>query len=289
MAFCLPQCYQELMGNSIPCGHKSSSRLPILLRPGRNMRRARTLAQELDLPVTTQAPQSVLRLEVRPDLVQLAGCLPGEQEKNIRPMCSDLEQLNISACLRRPREVPLYRAILGRKKASGRLVLDVTGGLGQDAWLLAAAGCSLVVVEQEPVIFALLRDGVARAGVSAQQIVRRIRLIQARAEDVLGQIIYKDTSDTIQIRPHVVYMDPFFYSERRKKGASKRSMQVLRHVAKKHDPDADQAVLDLALQAALDRVVLKRPRLSSALTSRHGRIVLSIAGRGHRFDVYQRS
>ncbi|MFO7876537.1 MAG: class I SAM-dependent methyltransferase [Desulfovermiculus sp.] len=263
------------------------SQLPIL-GPGRNARRARALATELGLPLTIQTPHSALRLEVLTDQVQLSGCLPGERGKNIRPIRSDLDQLNTSTCIRSPREVPLYRAVLGRKKAQGRLVLDVTGGLGQDAWLLAAAGCSLVVVEQEPVIFALLRDGVARAGVSAQQIVRRLRLIQAQAEDVLGQIMHRDASDIIQIRPHVVYMDPFFHSERKKKGASKRSMQVLRHVAREHDPKADQAVLDLALQAALDRVVVKRPRLSSALASRHGRIVLSIQGRGHRFDVYQR-
>ncbi|MFP4034464.1 MAG: class I SAM-dependent methyltransferase [Desulfovermiculus sp.] len=263
------------------------SQLPILALD-RNMRRTRSLATELGLPLTTQITPPALRLEVLSGLVQLAGCLPGERAKNIRPIRSDLDQLNVSACIRSSRALPLYRAVLGRKKAQGRIVLDVTGGLGQDAWLLAAAGCSMVVVEQEPVIFALLRDGIARAGVGAQQIVRRIRLIQGRAEDVLGQIIHKNTSGTIQIRPHVVYIDPFFHSDRKKKGASKRSMQVLRSVAQRHDPEADQGVLDLAMQAALDRVVLKRPRLSSALASRHGRIVQSIQGRGHRFDVYLR-
>jgi len=263
------------------------SQLPILAW-GRNLRRARSLATELDLPLTTQITPPALRLEVCTEQVQLAGRLPGERGKNIRPIRSELDQLNASARIRSSREVPLYRAVLGRKKAQGRIVLDVTGGLGHDAWLLAAVGCSLVVVEQEPVIFALLRDGVARAGVDAPQIVRRIRLIQSRAEEVLSQIMCKNTSGIIQVRPHVVYMDPFFYSERKRKGASKRSMQVLRHVAKKHDPEADQAVLDLALQAVLDRVVLKRPRLSSPLVSRHGRIMFSIQGRGHRFDVYQR-
>lgn len=261
--------------------------LPVLC-DGRNSRRARSLAQELGLTFMTQTTEHDLRLEVCNHQVQLAGCLPGESKKNIRPIRSDVDKLNTTASNRSHQEIPLYRAVLGRKKAQGRLVLDVTGGMGQDAWLLAAVGCSLVVVEQEPVIYALLRDGVARGGINAQQIARRIRLIHAQAQDVLRHILYSDQTCIPQVRPHVVYMDPFFQSERKRKGASKRSIRMLRHVAREYDPEADQVVLDLALQAALDRVVVKRPRVSSALASRYGRIALSIQGRGYRFDVYQR-
>lgn len=263
----------------------------VVLGKGSHWARTTALALELGLPLATWVSERALYLEVFRDEIRLQGRIPGESSKNVRPVRSDLGTLHIARSQINRRCVPLYRAVLGRKKAGGRLVWDVTGGTGQDAWLLAALGCCLVVVEREPVVFALLRDGLARAGVEEQSIARRIRLIYGQAEEVLS-VNTKQPSMTasggLLPSPHVVYMDPFFSSQRKQKGASRRTMQVLRHVAREQSPDQDLESLDLALQVARERVVVKRPRISEPLCAKKGRLTHSIQGRGCRFDVYQR-
>lgn len=41
-------------------------------------------------------------------------------------------------------------------------VVDATAGLGRDAFVLAAVGCHVRMVERHPVVAALLDDGLAR-------------------------------------------------------------------------------------------------------------------------------
>ena len=262
---------------------------PVLDKDG-SSGRARALAAELQLPLISAEKEQKLCLEVLRHEVRLAGRLPGESGQNVKPVCSDLCGLNAFRSPGGRRDVPLYRAVLGRKKAQGRIVLDVTGGVGQDAWLLAVAGCALVVVEREAVVFALLRDGVARAGVRKQAVARRMRLVWGSSEEILAGMVTTPSWLTGPLRhlprPHVVYMDPFFVSQRKQKGASKRPMQVLRYVARAHCPDQDENILDLALQAARERVVVKRPRISAPMHPARGRMTHSIQGRGCRFDVY---
>ena len=51
----------------------------------------------------------------------------------------------------------VVRAVLGRKKTTQPLtVLDATAGFGHDAFLLAAAGCQVTLVEQMPLLAYLL-------------------------------------------------------------------------------------------------------------------------------------
>ena len=42
-------------------------------------------------------------------------------------------------------------------------VLDATAGLGRDAFVLASLGCQMTLIERQPLIAALLEDGLARA------------------------------------------------------------------------------------------------------------------------------
>ena len=41
-------------------------------------------------------------------------------------------------------------------------VLDATAGLGKDAFVLASLGCEMSLIERQPLIGALLEDGLAR-------------------------------------------------------------------------------------------------------------------------------
>ena len=40
-------------------------------------------------------------------------------------------------------------------------LLDATAGLGRDAFVLAELGCTLTLIERQPLIAALLEDGLA--------------------------------------------------------------------------------------------------------------------------------
>ena len=88
------------------------------------------------------------------------------------------------------------------KAGEGRTVLDCTGGLGRDAFLLAYLGCRVTIVERSRVMSCLLEDGLRRAAERASlvDVVSRIVLHHA---DVLDVIADKPPFD-------VLYLDPMF-------------------------------------------------------------------------------
>jgi len=170
---------------------------------------------------------------------------------------------------------PLARAV-GLKGANIPTVLDVTAGLGRDAFVLATLGCHVCLVERSPIIAALLRDGIARAladpdtGAAAQ----RMQLQVGDAAAVMRQLAEHE-------RPDAIYLDPM-YPQRGKSALVKKEMRVLRALVGE-DLDAPQ-VLEAALRAARKRVVVKRPRLAASLPG----IAPShtLLGSTTRFDIY---
>ena len=82
-------------------------------------------------------------------------------------------------------------------------------------------------------------------------------------------------------------LDPLFPEYQKRKSAEKKSMRLLRMLA---DDGRDQSValLDLALQVAGSRVVLKRPLKASPLVSDLAPLSHQIRGKGLRFDIYIR-
>ena len=58
-------------------------------------------------------------------------------------------------------------------------VVDATAGLGRDAFVLAQLGCSVTLIERNPLVAALLEDGLQRAAADADvaTIVGRMRLV----------------------------------------------------------------------------------------------------------------
>src|SRR5690606_23122611 len=83
---------------------------------------------------------------------------------------------------------PVARAV-GLKPGIYPKVLDATAGLGRDAFVLAALGCEVVMLERSPIIAALLDDALARAALESEvaPIVARMTLIQADARQWLAQ------------------------------------------------------------------------------------------------------
>lgn len=169
----------------------------------------------------------------------------------------------------------IVKAVAGRSKEP-LSVVDATAGLGRDGFLLAAAGFSVTLIERHPAIACLLADGLYRAAQDSEMaaICGRIQLQVGSAHDILAQMANS-------ARPDVIYLDPMF-PERQKSALVKKEMRIFREVVGEDD-DAT-ALLDIALQVALKRVVVKRPRKADTIGSR--KPGHELVGTSSRFDVY---
>ncbi|MFZ5798608.1 MAG: hypothetical protein C4563_00305 [Desulfobulbus sp.] len=172
----------------------------------------------------------------------------------------------------------LLRAV-GCKAKQPRKVLDATGGLGRDAFILADHGCTVRVVERHPVIAALLADGLRRAlgHPETGEAAARITLTLADSRHILADMAR--TGEQLD----VVYLDPMF-PPRSKSAKVKKDLRILQLLT---GPEEDGGtLLAAALQTAAARVVVKRPKGAPALPGpapSH-----SHAGATTRFDVYLR-
>jgi 16S rRNA (guanine1516-N2)-methyltransferase len=160
-------------------------------------------------------------------------------------------------------------------------VLDATAGLGRDSFVLADMGCAVTLCEREPVIAAMLAQGlrVALAGSDdwLRQVVRRMRLFAGDAR----------APGALQAGPsEVIYLDPMFPG-REKSAAVKKEMALFQALLESGDCQQDARELLLwALAQDVARVVVKRPVRAPHLAGikpSH-----SIDGKAVRFDVHVR-
>lgn len=154
--------------------------------------------------------------------------------------------------------------------------IDATAGFGEDALLLAAAGFHVQLFEQDPVIAALLADGLARAASNPQlaPIVNRMRLTQGDSIQALRVRANMDVAT-----PDVVYLDPMFPA-RTKSAAVKKKFQLLHHL--EAPCTNEEELLRAAIAAKPRKVVIKRaakgPFLAGIKPS------YSITGKAVRYD-----
>ncbi|MCC6671061.1 MAG: class I SAM-dependent methyltransferase [Planctomycetes bacterium] len=172
------------------------------------------------------------------------------------------------------RSQPLARAVgIG---AAPPHVLDATGGLGRDAWLLATLGCRVTLVERHRILAFLLRAALARAAASpaTAACAARIELLEGDAREALRGCM--DAG-----RPDVVYLDPMFGGSRRT-ALARLDLQVVQQLLGE-EPD-DPKLLQAARAAARRRVVVKRLRTAPPLAPGRSH---AVAGQAIRFDVYR--
>lgn len=108
-------------------------------------------------------------------------------------------------------------------------VVDATAGLGRDAFVLASVGCRVRMLERNPVVAALLDDGLARGYADAEiggWLQERLQLIHASSLTALTDITP---------RPQVVYLDPMF-PHKQKSALVKKEMRVFQSLV---GPDLD--------------------------------------------------
>ena len=154
-------------------------------------------------------------------------------------------------------------------------VLDATAGLGKDAFVLASLGCEMSLIERQPLIGALLEDGLARGtqDFDVAPIVARMKLLKGNAIDVM--LNWQGEP------PQVIYLDPMF-PHREKTALVKKEMRLFRPLVG-DDPDAP-ALLAAALALASHRVVVKRPRKAPCIEGPKPSHALD--GKSSRYDIY---
>lgn len=165
---------------------------------------------------------------------------------------------------------------IGLKSGSRPSVLDATAGLGRDGFVLASLGCEVTLLERNPVVAALLEEGLQRGYADAdigQWLQTRLKRI-----DFVGSLTQLPT---MAWQPDVVYLDPMF-PHRQSSALVKKEMRVFAQLVG-DDLDAD-SLLPAALAVAKKKVVVKRPDYAPFLadkTPSH-----QITTKKNRFDVY---
>lgn len=155
------------------------------------------------------------------------------------------------------------------------VVVDATAGLGRDAFVLARLGCALTLIERQPLIAALLEDGLARAQ-GDPEVGPTVAQMPLLCGDAIAML-----SAWAGEPPQVIYLDPMF-PHRDKSAQVKKEMRLFRPLAGADD-DAPQ-LLAAALALASHRVVVKRPRKAPAIAGATPGYLLE--GNSSRFDIY---
>lgn len=168
---------------------------------------------------------------------------------------------------------PLAKAI-GLSKQKELRVLDMTAGLGKDAYWLAHCGANVTLVERHPELAKSLADAVAQLGEHPEfaDIAKRMCVVHQDALDFLQTVAPGDFD--------VAYYDPMF-PERKKSALVKKDMQILQALHK--DDVVSENVIKPTL-AKISKLVVKRPSYADCIE--HAKPHHQIVGDKVRFDVY---
>ena len=247
-------------------------KLPLLRRPARR-------GQDALLVVTPN------RLEIR----VVGG--PVEMRGG-RPIACQLSQIDGSSGPGRSLRQPLARAVGLKRRGDLRpTIIDATAGFGEDSWLLAVLGCSVLAVERHPVIATMLRDGFLRAAANDPDVSRPPLSLQSDSIHLLHRIrIYDPLRDLDLLgqvkqflKPDVIYIDPMFPGGR--KTVERKPLRVIRWLVG-GDEDAE-LLLQSALRLSPRRVVVKRPLRAQPLSNL--KPTTTHKGNSIRYDVYSRN
>lgn len=177
-------------------------------------------------------------------------------------------RVDFAAMLAQRRLDKTHGLIRACKPSPGWTIVDATAGWGRDAGLLAQYGANVIMLERQPIMAALLTDGLQRLGATAWHLT----CLHQDAYQYLTQLSAQDY-------PDVIYIDPM-HPERQKSALVKKDMQALQQL---FGPDSNVPdLLSLALRKAKKRVVLKWPQKLAPPQVPD----ISIEGKTIRFAVY---
>jgi 16S rRNA (guanine1516-N2)-methyltransferase len=241
---------------------------------------AKALALQLQLPLyevgQTVAAGGEMALEA---LLQVGESGLQLQQLGERP--PGPVAVNFGSAAMRHRRGSGHNELLGRavgvNKKPGLSVVDATAGLGRDSFVLADLGCDVTLFERDPIIHALLADGLHRAANSADPWLvstsARMHLLAGASDEFLERGVPE--------RPAVIYLDPMFPATGKAARAGKE-MWLFRGLLGQDSPGLE--LLALALEKASYRVVVKRPLRAPPLGPQTPGFAFK--GKSVRFDVY---
>ena len=165
------------------------------------------------------------------------------------------------------RRVVSSRDLLGRALGpKSTTIIDATAGFGGDSFDFLRRGKRVFAVERISLIVFLLKDAVAKIEDSDER--KRISVLEAAAQDIIPSL-------------PVIFLDPMFEDVEKRSAKPRKAQQLLRLIA---GPSSDSdSLLEVARQHAKQRVVVKRPRLSSSLGVEPDHCFM---GKSIRYDVY---
>ena len=182
------------------------------------------------------------------------------------PLFVDFNSISVQKRRDEGKQQGLVRAC---KPVKGMRILDATAGWGRDAAVLASFGAEVLMLERQPMMAALLADGLSRL---PPETPLKLSLLHVDAKQHLQTLSEEQY-------PDVIYIDPM-HPVRQKSALVKKDMQVLQHLI---GADNDVlALIQLAITRALHRVIVKWPQRLPALLQPDA----SIAGKTVRFDIY---
>ncbi len=219
--------------------------------------RANELVLEFNLTVDQQA---VPRLHLTAERLEL-------RTPEFSPLFVDF---NASIVVDRDFSGRKHDLVRACKPAPGVLIIDLTAGWGRDAAILAHFGADVLMIERNPMMAALLFDGLRRMH---PRVTGTLRLIHMQSMDYLETLL-PITNTSI-----VIYMDPM-HPARKKSALVKKDMRAMQLLL---GPDQDVLeVLNYARTRSCRRVVVKWPQKLPALVPAD----LSFPGKTVRFDIY---
>ena len=152
---------------------------------------------------------------------------------------------------------PLARAC-GLTKGRRPQITDATSGLAQDGLLLAAIGAEVTLLEQHPLVHALVADALHRAAQGP-----------AWLTTIVSRVEHHYCNASTWLNEHsaeVIYLDPMYPKQGHQRTAKvKKGMQLLR-LLPDTETDHSQLFTD-AQQAYQSRLVVKRPNWATPLGS----------------------
>ncbi|EGG24435.1 hypothetical protein DFA_06585 [Cavenderia fasciculata] len=190
---------------------------------------------------------------------------------------------------------PLVLSVTSGKSSSSSEplnVLDITGGLGKDSWILASFGCKVTILERNPLLNFMMERALEKAKASSStggegnalfsEIANRITLVKTDSIEYLVKKI-TDADGLNQDRPDVIYMDPMYQTKENEDNNKALSKKDIRAIRKLVGGDRESKVLfALSKRLATKKIVWKKPKNLGA----HLGVDSHYRSTDTRFDVF---
>ncbi len=158
----------------------------------------------------------------------------------------------------------IIKAVLGKKKQTTS-IMDCTAGFGKDSYLMSLTGSKIIAYENNPLMYALLKDGLNRA---------EIDNISLRKIDALREVKITNCE--------VIYIDPMYPATKKSAKNNKQMMFLQAFVG--HQSEMAEELFIQAKQSAAKKIVIKRPVKAAFVLDK--KPTSQIIGKAARFDVY---